>query len=351
MLFPVLETENLVQENDKTRLSGIKSYVSDGDPITSIQVTPYKGATPIVVTATLSKNWFIDYQYGFLLDVDSTNNEINFNEGAGGLTATVATGQYTLTALASAIKTALDSAGGLTYTVSVNSENKITISTTANFSILPKTGTSTASLLTEIGFSGYVEDVTDLTIDASDFVDFTGASTYTGLVIETVDKKVSLLVDNGSTTQSVTKTIKVISELSDALFSDDSMLEEHEPNILEYVRKGRSTFKDQHRLAQTQIFAYMDKEGFVDAFNRKYTKKAAVLPDEFLQWSKFVTLRLIFEGLSNAVDDIFEKKSNRYSKKEYFFRDRAVLRIDVDRDGDVTLDEEVDPGSCVVLRR
>jgi len=351
MLFPVLETENLVQENDKTRLSGVKSYVSNGDPITSIQVTPYKGATPIVVTATLSKNWFIDYQYGFLIDVDSTNNEINFSEGAGELTATVADGQHTLSGLASAIKTALDSAGALTYTVSVSTENKITISATGTFSILSKTGTSSASLLTEIGFSGYTEDLADVTIDPTDFTDFTGAATYTGLVIETVNKKVSLLVDDGATTQTVTKTIQIISELSDALFSDDAMLQDHEPQILDYIRTGRSSFKDQHRLAQTQIFAYMDKEGLVDAYNKKFTKAAAVVPDEFLQWSKFVTLRLIYEGLSNAIDDVFFRKSKSYEKKEYFFKERAVLRLDIDRDGDVSLQEQVDISSCVVLRR
>jgi hypothetical protein len=85
------------------------------------------------------------FYYGH--DVDSTNNLIDFNEGSGELTATIAIGNYTLTDFAAAVESAMNTAGTFTYTVTVNRTNrKLTIATSdGNFSLLASTGTSTAS--------------------------------------------------------------------------------------------------------------------------------------------------------------------------------------------------------------
>ena len=58
-------------------------------------------------------------------------------------------------------------------------------------------------------------------------------------------------------------TIKVVTEETDRLFSDDARLRVHEPNIFKFIRSGRSTFKDIHRRARNLILAWMDAEGFM----------------------------------------------------------------------------------------
>lgn len=86
-------------------------------------------------------NTFSTFYYGY--EIDSTNNKLDFNEGAGDLIATVASGTYTLTDFLSAVKTALDAAGTQAYTVSVNRGTRlVTISASSNFSLLLSSGAS-----------------------------------------------------------------------------------------------------------------------------------------------------------------------------------------------------------------
>lgn len=352
MIFPKLLIEEIVQEKDRTRLDATRSYVSSGsDAIASVTFTPGKDGTPIVVTSATARNWVLDFQFDFLLDVDSTNNKLDFSEGGSELTATVADGNYTLTALAAAIKTALDAAGALTYTVTVDSLDRFVITAPSAFEILSVTGTNVGgtSLWEEIGFP-----TRPTAIFVEPFIpeDQTGKATYTGQEVEDVNKLITLLVtDTGAGTESITQTLKIRSERADRLFSSDDMLRKHEPDILKYIVAGRDSFKDQHRLAQTQIFDWMDKEGFVDIYSQKFTKHNAVIPDEFRQWSKFLTLRLIYDGVSNKDDDIFFKKARQYEAKEKFYRDRAVLRLDIDGDDDAEISEQIDTGTATLFRR
>lgn len=354
MIFPKLRLEDVVQEKDRTRIDATQSYVSRGsDAIASVTITPGKDGTAITVTNTDSRQWFIDHQFDHLLDVDSANNELNFSEGGGPeLTATVADGNYTLSALGTAIKTALDTAGALTYTVELTSLDKFKISATDKFDILSVTGTSTSSLWNEIGFPTIPDDNFTEPFVASDQ---TGKDNYTGEEVEDVNKQITLLVTDSATptpgTESITQTLKVRSERGDRLFSTDEELRSHEPDILEFIVAGRDSFKDYHRLAQTQIFDWMDKEGFVNVFNKKFTKTNAIIPEEFRQWSKFLTLRLIFDGVSNKVDDIFFVKARQYGSKERFFRDRAVLRLDIDGNEKADLTEQIDAANATIFRR
>ena len=105
------------------------------------------------------------FYYG--ITVTSSNQLINFNEGGAELTATVAAGSYTHTELATAVKTALDAAGALTYTVTFNrSDRTYTIAATGTFALLVSSGTQIGTgIFTLLGFTG---------------ADLTGAATYTG---------------------------------------------------------------------------------------------------------------------------------------------------------------------------
>lgn len=351
MIFPKVFTESVVQEKDRTRIDATSSFVSkNSTPISSVTITPGKSGTPIVITSSTSRDWFIDHQFDHLLDVDAANNKLNFDEGAGELTATVADGNYTLTALAAAIKTALDAAGGQTYTVTLSDTDNFVISAPSTFSILSVTGSDVdgASLWAEIGFPTRPQSVFTEPFTPSDQ---TARTEYTGDEVEDVNKLITVEASDGGGSETITQTLKIRSERADRLFSDDAMLAKHEPDLLKYIVTGRDSFKDMHRQAQTQIFDWMDKEGFVNVFNQKFTKANAILPDEFKQWSKFMTLRLIFDGVSNKNDDIFFNKARQYESMEKFYRDRAVIRLDIDNDGDTDLTEMIDTSNATVFRR
>ena len=72
--------------------------------------------------------------------------------------------------------------------------------------------------------------------------------------------------------------------------------------------------------------------------------------EEFADWSKFMTLRLIFEGLSNATDDIFHEKAVRYNHLEAQARDRARIKIDLDGDGTQESEEDISFRSVEFLK-
>lgn len=114
-----------------------------------------------------SKEWRSKSTGNFV--VDATNNKINFTEGGSELTATITSGTYTSTTLATEIKTQLDSIGGSNvYTVSKSETTGLwTISATGSFNLLNNTGTnqSTSCLKLCCGFANS---------------DRTGAATYTG---------------------------------------------------------------------------------------------------------------------------------------------------------------------------
>lgn len=107
------------------------------------------------------------FYFGY--EITKNNNIINFKEGAGPeLAAEIAVGSYTLTSILIAIKSALDAAGALTYTVSASrTTRKITIATTSTFSLLTNTGS-------QIGLAPW--SILGFTTTA----DHTAASTYTG---------------------------------------------------------------------------------------------------------------------------------------------------------------------------
>jgi hypothetical protein len=112
----------------------------------------------------MSLSTFSIFYYGY--DITPENNIMNFSEGGGELSATIAIGSYSFTSLAVAIETALNAAGALTYTVSVNRTNRTyTIAATGTFSLLALTGSQSATgPWSLIGFSA----------------DQTGMTTYTG---------------------------------------------------------------------------------------------------------------------------------------------------------------------------
>jgi len=102
-----------------------------------------------------------------LFVIDATNNYVDFDEGAGELSAVIASGSYTATTLCAAIKAALEVAGALTFTVTFSATTKkFTIAASGTFGLHWNTG---------------VHKAVDISVLAgfSDAADDTGAATYT----------------------------------------------------------------------------------------------------------------------------------------------------------------------------
>ncbi len=345
-IFPVLETEKELQINDKTRFDATRSFISLGETALSnvrIKSEPI-GSYISVFNSGTSSLWNLDWSYSsFTIDIDSTNNKIDFKDGSGSeVTATLASGNYTLSALAAEIKTKMDTVGTLIHTVNVSNDT-FSISAPSDFSLLVASGTNLAtSIFSHIGF--YYENVSGLVVDQ------TGKSIYTGRKVDSVVKQVTLEVTNGTPVTAISN-ITLYSESGDNLYSTDARLREHEPEIMKYLPKGKSTYKNIHRRAQKNILAYLDKEGFVDSYGNKYTKRSILDVEEVTEWSTYEALKLIYTGLSNATDDVFFKKASEYAKLAVINRERAVLRIDNNEDGEISLGEQSDVRSGIVVRR
>ena len=196
--------------------------------------------------------------------------------------------------------------------------------------------------------------ITSVLIQAAsggDFIDVTSDKyldwQYGASGVQTVTARVSA----SGASADVTATISVVTAASDYLFSTDSDLKLHETDLLKWVPDGRNSFLNIHRRAQKLIIEQLRREGFVDINGDPYTKAAVIDIEEVKQWSTFWTLQLIFEGLSNAVDDIFADKASYYSSMREMWGKTALLRLDTDGDGSTDTDEGIDTAFPFVARR
>lgn len=96
-------------------------------------------------------------------EITSDNFMLDVDEGSGEITAELSRGSYTATEFAAEVKRALDAAGDLTYTVTLDRTTRlITISASANVDLLTNTGSHVGSSAWDlIGFSTLVDHTGD----------------------------------------------------------------------------------------------------------------------------------------------------------------------------------------------
>jgi hypothetical protein len=146
--------------------------------------------------------------------------------------------------------------------------------------------------------------------------------------------------------------LNVLSEEDDNLFSNDNDLVQYEDDILKYIRKGRNSFLDKHRAAQSFIISELDRRRIVNSDGTRITKDQIKDIEEVREWSRFYTLYIIFRGISNAVDDIFGQKAMSYLKRSQEAQNFAVIRLDLNKDGDINpLTEQLDIFTTDMVRR
>lgn len=152
-------------------------------------------------------------------------------------------------------------------------------------------------------------------------------------------------------TSVVQKTLQVISVADDHLFSSDSDLVAIEPDIMKYVSQGRSSWLREHRRAQTEIVAWLNKNGVTDMTGSPITKANVLDVSEVREWSTYLVLKMIFNGLSNSDEDVYAKKAVKFGSAEVDARYRYALRLDLDNDDMIGLGEGIMLQSIKMLRR
>ena len=140
-----------------------------------------------------------------------------------------------------------------------------------------------------------------------------------------------------------------ISVADDYLFSSDADITPHEDDILNYVIAGRDSFLDKHRVAQERVMTYLNDQRIWDESGSKLSPSAIVNIDEVRDWSKFQTLAIIFEGISNQVGDIFSVKAEKY--KGLMERSRASAALRLDRSGDGNEDSNIEIKAMRIIIR
>ncbi len=331
-LFALLDLESEVQLYDKTRLSASKTFNDKASqPLNALTIKVGTYGTAIDVQSPNQDEWFLDTVYGtFAIDVDGSNASIIFNEGGSDITASLAVGAYTLTTYAAQIQTKMNLVGGQTYTVTANTTtNIITVSAAAPFQF--KASPVQVQSFLKLGVVN---------------------TSHNSGTVEYGKRLITVTATNpDSDTDTKYFYQNVYTAVGDYLFSSDGDLTSHEPDILKWVPEGRSSFLNIHRKSQRLIMNWLDEKGYVDSENRKYVKQAIVDTEEVRVWSTYMTLRLIFQGLSNAVDDIFDRKATVYEQLEESARQRAILRLDTDGDGVADTGEGLGISSGTLFRR
>lgn len=197
---------------------------------------------------------------------------------------------------------------------------------------------------------------------ASDWIDVTGSGSDDWFLDfeydsdDDYDVSVRVTTSDGAETPDIntetkTKVLEVVTRAQDALFSYDSELLPHEPDVLRWVPKGRNSFLNVHRQAQRDVLAWLDENGYTDKNGERLTKAAIVDREEVRYWSAAHTLMLIFKGISNSVDDVFMEKSKFYDSLARSHRQRAILRLDITGDGEIDSSEFVRVSSVGMIRR
>jgi hypothetical protein len=147
----------------------------------------------------------------------------------------------------------------------------------------------------------------------------------------------------------ISMTINVVTEAADLLFSKDSDILQSEPDILRYLPEGKTSFTFMHREAQRRILAFLDEQRIWKVRNERYTKEDIVDMEEFVHWSRFLVLHLIYAAKIVSSDDIFTFKANEYEGLMKSARGRSTLRLDTD--GDDEVDTFLDRVSTIQVRR
>lgn len=158
---------------------------------------------------------------------------------------------------------------------------------------------------------------------------------------------VSVTTDGVATTKDFT--ILALTESEDKLFSNDQDIISHEVDIYRFLRPGRSSFLDFHRVAQKMILDDLDQKGLTDNQGNKLTKEDIYDIEEVKEWSKYLSLSLIYRSVQSEVGDVYDEKAQMYKNMAASNSKRATIRLDLNHDD--TVDSRPDLWTGRLVRR
>jgi hypothetical protein len=151
-------------------------------------------------------------------------------------------------------------------------------------------------------------------------------------------------------TADFTKTVTVIDQVAQNLFSKDSDLYQYEPDIDSLKPKKWSSWNMIHLAAQEWITDWLDEKRIFDENGNSYTAADLLDKQQVKQLSCFKALEMIYEGNSNMVGDIYSIKRDKYKALANEKASRSQLKLDFNKDTVVNEGERTDLHT-VLLRR
>jgi len=167
-------------------------------------------------------------------------------------------------------------------------------------------------------------------------------------------KVVTLKVTNETVTPTyVTKTmnINVVTQANDCLFSTDDNLKAYEPDILSWLPDGYSSFNHIHRESRNNIVDWLDEIRLRKSNGDRFEARDLLEKEQVRRISCYMTLRVIFEGLSNQVDDVFDKKRQKFQALESSSKNRNYITLDFNDDGQADQNDNQELRTMTMVRR
>jgi len=169
---------------------------------------------------------------------------------------------------------------------------------------------------------------------ANGYIDVT-SNKYLDWIYETAGTKTATVrITTDGAPVSKTLTIEAVDVATDRLFSTDKDIVSHENDLFRFLREGRASFLDIHRVSQNLILDYLDQINLKNRDGSRIEKDDIYQLKEVKEWSKFLTLSLIFESVANEVEDIFSVKARKYRAMAKDVSTRATIQL-----GDSTQDK------------
>lgn len=178
----------------------------------------------------------------------------------------------------------------------------------------------------------------------------TGTVNYMDWVYPAAGTQTAKLRITSTTTAVITLAVTVVTAAADGLFSDDASLFEIEPNVMKYLPPERSSFKYVHRRVQKHILDTYAQRRIYKQDGSKIVLADLVDVTEVSNWATLMALGYIFQGLSNAIDDVFDKKAKKYFMNAYA-AEHMALRFDFNGDSELDEFENYDMISTGLFRR
>lgn len=191
----------------------------------------------------------------------------------------------------------------------------------------------------EISFDAGVTWIDITTPKVCDFI-------YTSIGTKTVQLRIT--TTSGNSVES--RTIEVLDLDNKKLFSKDSDLYRHEPEIDNLLPKKWSSWNLNHLEAQKIFMDWLDEKGIFNKNGKKYEVADLLDLEEVRQWSVYKCLELIYRGNVNVANDVSDQKSKTYAAEADKKLAKSQIALDYNEDGEANAGERTDLYSVNINR-